>query len=51
MGMGGITPSHKLEIALRALGEKENFIFNTLHYLSFIERKTNAPDQVAPLQG
>lgn len=30
--------------------EKEDFVFNPLHYLALIERKTNALDQAAPLQ-
>lgn len=29
--------------------ETEDFIFDPLHYLALIERKTNALDQVAPL--
>ena len=29
----------------------EDFIFNPLHYLSLLERKVNALDQAAPLQG
>ena len=31
--------------------EKEDFIFDPLHYLALIERKTNALDQAAPLAG
>ena len=29
--------------------EKEDYIFNPLHYLALIEQKTNALDQAAPL--
>lgn len=31
--------------------ETEDFVFDPLHYLALIERKTNALDQAAPLQG
>ncbi len=31
--------------------EKEDFIFDPLHYLALIEQKTNALDQAAPLAG
>jgi len=31
--------------------EREDFIFNPLHYLALIEQKTNALDQAAPLAG
>ena len=31
--------------------EKEDYIFNPLHYLALIEQKTNALDQAAPLAG
>jgi len=31
--------------------EKEDYIFNPLHYLALIEQKTNALDQAAPLVG
>jgi len=31
--------------------EKEDFIFDPLHYLPLLERKTGALDQAAPLQG
>jgi len=31
--------------------EKEDFIFDPLHYLALIEQKTNALDQAAPLTG
>ena len=31
--------------------EREDFIFDPLHYLSLLERKVNALDQAAPLQG
>jgi len=31
--------------------EKEDFVFNPLHYLALIEQKTNALDQAAPLVG
>lgn len=31
--------------------DKHDFVFNPLHYLALIERKTNALDQAAPLQG
>ncbi len=31
--------------------EKEDFVFDPLHYLALIERKTNALDQAAPLTG
>ena len=31
--------------------EKEDYIFNPLHYLALIEQKTNALDQAAPLLG
>ena len=31
--------------------EREELIFNPLHYLALLERKTNALDQAAPLQG
>ena len=31
--------------------EKQDFIFDPLHYLALIERKTNALDQAAPLAG
>ena len=30
--------------------EKEDYIFNPLHYLALLEQKTNALDQAAPLQ-
>ena len=29
--------------------EREDFVFNPLHYLALIEQKTNALDQAAPL--
>ena len=29
--------------------EKENYVFDPLHYLALIEQKTNALDQAAPL--
>ena len=31
--------------------EREDFVFDPLHYLALIERKINALDQAAPLQG
>jgi len=31
--------------------EREDFIFNPLHYLALLEQKTNALDQAAPLNG
>lgn len=31
--------------------EREDFVFNPLHYLALIEQKTNALDQAAPLSG
>jgi len=31
--------------------DKEDFIFDPLHYLALIEQKTNALDQAAPLEG
>ncbi len=31
--------------------EREEMIFNPLHYLALLEQKTNALDQAAPLQG
>ena len=31
--------------------EREDFVFNPLHYLALIEQKTNALDQAAPLAG
>ena len=31
--------------------EKEDFVFDPLHYLALIEQKTNALDQAAPLVG
>ena len=31
--------------------EKEDYIFDPLHYLALIEQKTNALDQAAPLDG
>ena len=31
--------------------EREDFVFNPLHYLALLEQKTNALDQAAPLQG
>jgi hypothetical protein len=31
--------------------EREDFVFNPLHYLALIEQKTNALDQAAPLNG
>jgi hypothetical protein len=31
--------------------EQEDFVFDPLHYLSLLERKTNALDQAAPLAG
>ena len=31
--------------------EREDFVFDPLHYLALIEQKTNALDQAAPLQG
>ena len=31
--------------------EKEDFVFNPLHYLALLERKTGALDQAAPLAG
>jgi hypothetical protein len=30
---------------------REDFIFDPLHYLALLERKTGALDQAAPLQG
>jgi hypothetical protein len=31
--------------------EREDFVFNPLHYLALLEQKTNALDQAAPLSG
>jgi len=31
--------------------EREDFVFNPLHYLALLEQKTNALDQAAPLNG
>ena len=31
--------------------ERESFVFDPLHYLALLERKTNALDQAAPLAG
>ncbi len=31
--------------------DREDFVFDPLHYLSLLERKTNALDQAAPLTG
>ena len=31
--------------------EREDFVFNPLHYLALLEQKTNALDQAAPLVG
>jgi hypothetical protein len=31
--------------------EREDFVFDPLHYLALIEQKTNALDQAAPLAG
>ena len=31
--------------------EREDMVFNPLHYLALLERKTNALDQAAPLAG
>jgi hypothetical protein len=31
--------------------EREDMIFNPLHYLALLEQKTNALDQAAPLAG
>ena len=31
--------------------EREDFVFDPLHYLALIEQKINAPDQAAPLVG
>ena len=31
--------------------EKDDFVFDPIHYLPLLEQKTAAPDQAAPLQG
>ena len=31
--------------------ERDDFVFDPIHYLPLLERKTRAPDQAAPLQG